>query len=72
MLARTKGVCANYKLPRAASLDPIRSLFSGVMQLIEVIRRGFWVNQAFIAPPKAWVRLREMPSLATVAVLTSF
>ena len=47
VLARTKGVCANYKLPRAASLDPIRSLFSGVMQLIEVIRRGFWVISSF-------------------------
>jgi hypothetical protein len=47
VLARTKGVYANYQLPRAASLDPIRSLFSGVMQLIKVIRRGFWVISSF-------------------------
>jgi hypothetical protein len=42
-----QGVYANYKLPRAASLDLIRSLFSGIMQLIEVIRRGFWVISSF-------------------------
>lgn len=68
MLARTKGVYANYRLPRAASLDPIRSLFSGIMQLIEVIRRGFWVISSFHSAAEG---LREMPSLATVAVLTS-